>query len=170
MSQETILTIEGNATADAELRFTPSGAAVANFTIASTPRKFNKQTNEWEDAGTLFMRCSVWRDLAENVAETVTRGMALIATGRLTQREFEKDGQKRTVVELDVTNVGPSLQRASAKVTKSQRGGQQGQVQGQWSGQGQPASDPWAQQQAQGRTQPAPAQSGWGHSDDSPPF
>lgn len=116
------LTIVGNLTADPELRFTPSGAAVASFTIADTPRKFNKATNVWEDGPTLFMRCSIWRDAAENVTETLTRGARVIATGRTKQRDFEtKEGEKRTVIELDVDEIGPSLKYASARVTETQR-------------------------------------------------
>jgi single-strand DNA-binding protein len=122
MAGETTLTIIGNTTAPAELRFTPAGAAVANFTVASTPRTFDKQTNDWKDGATLFMRCSVWREQAENIAETLTdKGMRVVVTGRLTQREYEKDGQKRTVVELEAEEVAPSLRYASAKVTRTQR-------------------------------------------------
>ncbi|MEO9223244.1 MAG: single-stranded DNA-binding protein, partial [Mycobacteriaceae bacterium] len=107
-----------------ELRFTPSGAAVANFTIASTPRKFNAQTNQWEDMDALFMRCSIWRQAAENVAESLTRGSRVIASGRLRQRSYDtKEGEKRTVVELEVDEIGPSLKYATAKVNKVSRGG-----------------------------------------------
>jgi single-strand DNA-binding protein len=166
MSNETTLTVVGNLTADPELRFTPSGAAVANFTIASTPRTFDKQANEWKDGEALFMRCSVWRDTAENVAESLARGMAVIATGRLKSRSYEtKEGEKRTVVEMEVDEIGPSLRRATAKVNKTQRGN--GAVGGGFvPGQGQPADDPWAT-----RT-PAPASGGWGRpaSDTEPPF
>jgi len=124
MAGDTIITIVGNITNDPELRFTPSGAAVANFTIASTPRTFDRQSNEWKDGETLFMRCSVWREAAENVAESLTRGTAVIAQGRLQSRSFEtKEGEKRTVVEMQVDEIGPSLRRATAKVTKAQRGG-----------------------------------------------
>lgn len=145
MANETTLTIIGNTTSPAELRFTPAGAAVASFTVASTPRTFDKNTNEWKDGATLFMRCSAWRELGENVAETLTdKGMRVVVTGRLTQREYEKDGQKRTVVELEVDEVGPSLKYASAKVTRTPRngGGGQGGNGGQWGGQQQPA-DNW---------------------------
>jgi len=114
-------TIVGNLTTDPELRFTPSGAAVANFTVASTPRAFDRQSNEWKDGETLFMRCSVWRDAAENVAESLTRGTRVIVTGRLRSRSYEKDGEKRTVIEMDADEVGPSLRYASAKVTRAQR-------------------------------------------------
>jgi len=122
MSGETVVTIAGNLTADPELRFTPSGAAVASFTIASTPRAYDKQAGEWKDGEPLFMRCSIWRQAAENVAETLTKGMRVIAQGRLVQRNYEKDGQKRTVVELQVEEVGPSLMYAVAKVQKANRG------------------------------------------------
>lgn len=121
MAGETILTLVGNLTADPELRFTPSGAAVADFTVASTPRTFDRNTNEWRDGNTLFMRCSVWREAAENVAETLRKGMRVIVQGRLTQRSFEtREGERRTVVELQVDEVGPSLKRARAQVTRNQ--------------------------------------------------
>jgi len=124
MAGDTIITIVGNLTNDPELRFTPSGAAVANFTVASTPRSFDRNSNEWKDGETLFLRCSVWREAAENVAESLTRGTAVIVTGRLQSRTFEtKEGEKRTVIELACDEVGPSLRRATAKVTKAQRGG-----------------------------------------------
>ena len=107
---DTNLTIVGNLTADPELRFTPSGAAVANFTVASTPRMMDRQTNEWKDGDPLFMRCSIWREAAENVAESLTRGSRVIVTGRLKQRSYEtREGEKRTVVELEVDEIGPSL-------------------------------------------------------------
>ena len=165
MAGDTIITIVGNLTNDPELRFTPSGAAVANFTVASTPRTFDRTSNEWKDGETLFLRCSVWREAAENVAESLTRGTAVIATGRLQSRTFEtKEGEKRTVVELACDEVGPSLRRATAKVTKAQRGGGGGgfgggssgggAAQGGWSGGpassggqqtgGQQTDDPWA--------------------------
>lgn|SRR5690625_2065501 len=124
MAGETIITVVGNLTGDPELRFTPSGAAVANFTIASTPRIFDRQANEFRDGETLFMRCSIWRDAAENVAESLTKGTRVIAQGRLVQRSFEtREGEKRTVVELQVDEIGPSLRYASASVTRTQRGG-----------------------------------------------
>lgn len=122
MAGETLITLVGNLTADAELRFTPSGAAVANFTVASTPRSFDKASGEWKDGEALFMRCAVWKQAAENTAETLTRGMRVIVTGRLKQRSFEKDGQKRSVVEMEVDEVGPSLKYATAKVNKVSRG------------------------------------------------
>ncbi|GAA1506056.1 hypothetical protein GCM10009740_40460 [Terrabacter terrae] len=151
MAGDTVITIIGNLTADPELRFTPSGAAVANFTVASTPRQFDRQSNEWKDGETLFMRCSVWRDAAENVAESCQRGMRVIVSGRLKSRSYEtKEGEKRTVVEMDVDEIGPSLRSATAKVNKTQRGGGgggfgggQGNQGGGWSGGGQ-AEDPWA--------------------------
>ncbi|WP_309081818.1 single-stranded DNA-binding protein [Zhihengliuella sp.] len=129
MAGETVITVVGNLTGDPELRFTPSGSAVANFTIASTPRTFDRQTNEWKDGETLFLRGSVWREAAENVAETLTKGMRVIAQGRLKSRSFDtKEGERRTVMELDVDEIGPSLRYASAKVTRTQRnaGGNQG--------------------------------------------
>ena len=123
MAGETIITIIGNLTADPELRFTPNGAAVASFAVASTPRTFDRQSNEWKDGETLFLRCSIWREAAENVAESLTKGMRVVAQGALKQRSYEKDGQTRTVYEMDVQEIGPSLKYATAKVTRSQRGG-----------------------------------------------
>ena len=124
MAGDTVITIIGNITGDPELRFTPSGAAVANFTVASTPRAFDRQSNEWKDGETLFMRCSVWRDAAENVAESLQRGTRVIVSGRLKSRSYEtKEGEKRTVIEMEVDEVGPSLRYATAKVNKTQRGG-----------------------------------------------
>ena len=146
MAGETTITLVGNLTADPELRFTPSGAAVANFTIASTPRQFDRQSNEWKDGDTLFMRCSIWREAAENVAESLTKGMRVIASGRLVQRSYDtREGEKRTVVELQVDEVGPSLRYASAKVTRAQRsGGGGGGGFGASSGGQAQADDPWA--------------------------
>ena len=124
MAGDTVITVIGNLTGDPELRFTPSGAAVANFTVASTPRTFDRQSNEWKDGDTLFMRCSIWREAAENVAESLTKGMRVIVQGRLVQRSYEtREGEKRTVVELQVDEIGPSLRYASAKVTRAQRSG-----------------------------------------------
>src|SRR5213082_1722513 len=124
MAGETIVHIVGNLTADPELRFTPSGAAVANFTVASTPRTFDRQSQERKDGEALFLRCNVWRQAAENVAESLTRGSRVIVQGRLKQRSFEtKEGEKRTVVELEVDEIGPSLRYATAKVNKVSRGG-----------------------------------------------
>jgi single-strand DNA-binding protein len=123
MAGDTIITVVGNLTADPELRFTNSGAAVANFTVASTPRTFDRQANDWKDGEALFMRCNIWRQAAENVAESLTRGSRVVVTGRLKQRSFEtKEGEKRTVVELEVDEIGPSLRYATAKVTKAARG------------------------------------------------
>jgi len=139
----TPFTIIGNITGDPELRFTPSGAAVANFTVAHTPRKFDKASNEWKDGETLFMRCSIWREAAENVAESLQRGTRVIATGNLVSRSWEKDGQKRTVVELEVDEVGPSLRYATAKVTKAERSGGAGGFGGQQQ-QAPAQGDPWA--------------------------
>jgi single-strand DNA-binding protein len=123
MAGETTITVVGNLTDDPDLRFTPSGAAVANFTVASTPRFFDKQTNEWKDGDALFLRCSIWRQAAENVAESLTRGMRVVVQGRLQQRSYEtREGEKRTVVEMQVDEVGPSLRYATAKVNRTQRG------------------------------------------------
>ena len=124
MAGETVISIIGNLTNDPELRFTPSGAAVANFTVASTPRTFDRQSNEWKDGETLFLRCSVWREAAENVAESLQRGTRVIVNGRLRSRTYDtKEGEKRTVVELEVDEVGPSLRYATTKVSKTSRGG-----------------------------------------------
>ncbi|MEV0183837.1 single-stranded DNA-binding protein [Streptomyces sp. NPDC050625] len=174
MAGETVITVVGNLVDDPELRFTPAGVAVAKFRIASTPRQFNKTTNQWEDGETLFLTCSVWRQAAENVAESLARGLRVIVQGRLKQRSYE-DGQgiKRTVYELDVDEVGPSLTRATAKVEKNPAGG--GQRQG-----GGASPDPWAgakpangQQQGGGWGNPPaqqqPAAQGAGYSDE-PPF
>ncbi len=124
MAGETVITVVGNLVDDPELRFTPSGAAVANFRIASTPRTFDRQTNEWKDGDALFLSCSVWRQAAENVAESLQRGMRVVVQGRLKQRSYEtREGEKRTVVELEVDEVGPSLAFATAKVTRASRSG-----------------------------------------------
>ena len=124
MAGETVITVVGNLTADPELRFTPNGAAVANFTVASTPRTFDRQSNEWKDGETLFLRCSIWREAAENVAESLTKGMRVVAQGRLKARSYQdREGNNRTSWEMDVDEVGPSLRYATAKVTRSQRGG-----------------------------------------------
>jgi single-strand DNA-binding protein len=143
MAGETVITIVGNLVDDPELRFTPSGAAVANFRIASTPRTFDRQTNEWKDGDALFLSCSVWRQAAENVAESLQRGMRVVVQGRLKSRQYEtREGEKRTVFEIDVDEVGPSLKYATAKVTKTTRSGGQGGG-GGFSGGG---DDPWASQ------------------------
>lgn len=137
MAGETVITVVGNLTADPELQFTPNGAAVANFTIASTPRVFDRQMNEFRDGETLFLRCNVWKEYAENVAESLARGSTVIAQGRLKSRSFEtQQGEKRTVMELDVDEIGPTLRRARAQVFKTnggqQGGGQQSQQSGGW--------------------------------------
>ncbi|CAB4733933.1 MAG: single-stranded DNA-binding protein [Actinobacteria bacterium] len=150
MAGETVITVIGNLTDDPELRFTPSGAAVANFTVASTPRNLNKQTNEWEDGEAMFLRCSIWRQAAENVAESLQRGMRVVVQGRLRARSYEtREGEKRTVFELEVDEIGPSLRYATAKVTKTTRQGGGGGYSG---GGGAPAggNDPWASAPAQG--------------------
>ena len=195
MAGDTVITIIGNLTADPELRFTPSGAAVANFTVASTPRQFDRTSNEWKDGETLFMRCSVWRDAAENVAESLQRGARVLVSGRLKSRSYEtKEGEKRTVIEMDVDEVGPSLKYATAKVNRTQRGtggggfngggagssaggGQGGGSTGGSGGQGAPADDPWATGGGSvaantGGGQQAGPQGGWGKgpSYDEPPF
>jgi single-strand DNA-binding protein len=140
MAGETPITVVGNLTADPELRFTPSGAAVANFTVASTPRTFDRQTNDWKDGEALFLNCSVWRQAAENAAESLTRGMRVIVSGRLKARSYEtREGEKRTVFEIDVDEVGPSMKYATAKVTKTSRSGG-----GQGYGSGGGGDDPWA--------------------------
>jgi single-strand DNA-binding protein len=162
---ETVITVVGNLTGDPELRFTPSGAAVASFTVASTPRTLDKATNEWKDGEALFLRCSIWRQAAENVAESLQKGMRVVVQGRLKQRSFEtKEGEKRTVIELDVEEVGPSLKYATAKVNRTTRGGGGGGgFGGSPSGGGAPADDPWASS--------APAASGGGGGwSDEPPF
>jgi single-strand DNA-binding protein len=173
MAGDTQITVVGNLTGDPELRFTPSGAAVANFTVASTPRTFDRQSNEWKDGDTLFMRCSIWREAAENVAESLTKGTRVIASGRLVQRSYEtREGEKRTVVELQVDEVGPSLRYATAKVTRAQRSGgggfggggngfNGGAPSGGASSGGGQANDPWATA--------GPASSGSSFSDE-PPF
>ena len=191
MAGDTVITIIGNLTGDPELRFTPSGAAVANFTVASTPRQFDRTSNDWKDGETLFMRCSVWRDAAENVAESLQRGTRVLVSGRLKSRSYEtKEGEKRTVVEMDVDEVGPSLKYATAKVNRTQRGtgsgGFSGGGQGGGStndsagqsggGRGAPADDPWATGSSApagaGGAAPAGPQGGWGNgpSYDEPPF
>lgn len=170
---DTTITVVGNLTADPERRFTPSGAAVANFTVASTPRIYDRQSGEWKDGEALFLRCNIWREAAENVAESLTRGSRVIVTGRLKQRSFEtREGEKRTVVEVEVDEVGPSLRYATAKVNKASRNGGGGSG---FSGGGggasrpaagggggsAPADDPWGS---------APASGSFGGADDEPPF
>jgi single-strand DNA-binding protein len=189
MAGETLITVVGNLVDDPELRFTPSGAAVANFRVASTPRTFDRQTNEWKDGEALFLSCSVWRQAAENVAESLTRGMRIVVQGRLKARSYEtREGEKRTVFEVEVEEVGPSLKYATAKVTKASRGSGGG---GGYSGGGAPAGgggggdDPWATPSAAPSGGGQPAQSApqggsapqgdqrdpWaGGSSDEPPF
>ena len=173
------LTIVGNITNDPELRFTPSGAAVASFTVASNSRYLDKTTNEWKDGEPVFMRCSVWRQYAENVAESLTRGTRVIVTGRLKQRSYEtREGEKRTVIEMDVDDVGPALRTATAKVTKVARSG--GGFDGGGGGQpggfgGSPSSggdDPWASSSGGSSSGGGSwgGGSGGGNSFDEPPF
>ncbi|MFC9497699.1 single-stranded DNA-binding protein [Streptomyces sp. NPDC056982] len=171
MSGETVITVCGHLVDDPELRFVASGAAVAKFRVASTPRTFNKQTNAWEDGDSLFLTCSVWRQAAENAAESLTRGMRVIVQGRLKQRSYEKDGVKHTVFELDVEEVGPSLRSATAKVTKANRGGNGQQGYGQSGQQQQSAGsgDPWGAA-AQNAGQAGGQQWGGGAGGDEPPF
>jgi len=199
MAGDTQITVVGNLVSDPELRYTPTGVAVANFRVASTPRTFDRQANEWKDGDSLFLTCNVWRQAAENVAESLQRGMRVVVQGRLHQRSYEtREGEKRTVFEVEVDDVGPSLRNASAKVTKSNRsggpgggfgggGGQQGggfsggggQQGGGWGGGSQsgPSDDPWAssapagggQQGGGGGGWGAPAGGGGGYSDE-PPF
>ncbi len=153
MSGETTLTIIGNLTADPELRFTPSGAAVANFTVASTPRRFNAQTSQWEDGDTLFMRCSIWRQAAENVAESLTKGTRVIVSGRLHQRSYDTTaGEKRTVVELAAEEIGPSLKYATTKVAKVARSNGDHTAAGAGTTGG--GADPWAGNQAAATDEP----------------
>jgi single-strand DNA-binding protein len=165
MAGDTVITVIGNLTADPELRFTQSGAAVANFTVASTPRTFDRQSGEWKDGEALFLRCNIWRQSAENVAESLTRGARVIVSGRLKQRSFEtREGEKRTVVELEVDEIGPSLRYATAKVNKVSRGSGGGGY-GGGSG-GAPADDPW------GSAPPAGSSGGGGGGgfSEEPPF
>ena len=162
---DTTITMIGNLVDDPELRFIPSGAAVAKFRVASTPRYLDKATNEWKDGESLFLQCQIWRQAAENVAESLTKGMRVILSGRLKQRSYEtKEGEKRTVFEVEVDEVGPSLRNATAKVTRTQRAGGTG-------GAAAPAAtesfndDPWA------AATTSPAGGGWGTSTtDEPPF
>src|SRR5947209_16575658 len=158
---DTVITLVGNLVDDPELRFTPSGAAVAKFRIASTPRFLDKQTNEWKDGESLFLSCNVWRQAAENVAESLQRGMRVIVQGRLKQRSYEtKEGEKRTVFEVEVDEVGPSLRSATAKITKAQRSGGFSGGGSAPSSSGGGGDDPWA----------TPAPSGGGDFSDEPPF
>lgn len=187
---DTPITLVGNVVADPELRFTPSGAAVANFRVASTPRVYNRDAGQYEDGEALFLTCNVWRQAAENVAESLSKGMRVIVNGRLKQRSYQtKDGDNRTVYEVEVDEVGPSLKYATAKVTRTNReggggggqqgggfqgGGQQGggfqgggQPQGGYGGgqgRGQQNDDPW------GSAPQAGGSGGFGGMDDEPPF
>ena len=178
MAGETVITVVGNLVDDPELRFTPSGAAVANFRIASTPRTFDKQTNEWKDGDALFLSCSVWRQAAENVAESLQKGMRVVVQGRLKSRQYEtREGEKRTVFEIEVEEVGPSLKYATAKVTRAQRSGGGGYGGGAPQGGGgqQAGNDPWATPAPQGGGAPqgGAAQDPWGApgvGSDEPPF
>ena len=133
---ETSITVVGNLVADPELRFTPAGAAVANFRIASTPRRFNRQTSQWEDGEAMYLTCNVWRQAAENVAESLSKGMRVIVQGRLRQRSYEsREGERRSIFEVEVDEVGPSLSFATAQVTRASRGGGQGEYGNQGGGQ-----------------------------------
>jgi single-strand DNA-binding protein len=146
MAGETIITVVGNLTADPELRYTQNGVAVANFTIASTPRNFDRASGEWKDGEALFMRASVWREFAEHVASSLTKGARVVATGRLRQRSYEtKEGEKRTSIELEIDEVGPSLRYATAQVQR-QSSGSKGAVEDSWSAPaaGGATQDPWA--------------------------
>jgi single-strand DNA-binding protein len=167
MAGETVITVIGNLTNDPELRFTPAGAAVASLTVASTPRFMDRNTNEWKDGDTLFLRCTAWRQMAENIAESLQKGARVVVQGRLKQRSFEtREGEKRTVVELDIDDIGPSLKNATAKVQKAQRGGSGYSNQGGGSA---PADDPWSRQAPKGGSADDPFASGGGFSDE-PPF
>ena len=182
MAGETVITVCGNLVDDPELRFLASGAAVAKFRVASVPRTLNRETQQWEDSKEgLFLTCSVWRQAAENVAESLQRGMRVIVQGQLKQRSYEKDGQKHTVYELDVHEVGPSLKSATAKVTKAAgKGGQGGYGGGQQGGGsggggrqggGAAADDPWASSAPAGGQQGGNGQWGGGsYAGDQPPF
>jgi single-strand DNA-binding protein len=179
MAGETVITVVGNLVDDPELRFTPSGAAVANFRIASTPRTFDRQTNEWKDGDALFLSCAVWRQYAENVAESLTKGMRVIVTGRLKSRQYEtREGEKRTAMEIDVEEVGPALRYATAKVARAARSGGGGGYGASGGGAGAGGGDPWSSQPS-GQPSSAPVGGGapsndpWaapGVGNDEPPF
>ena len=170
MAGETQITVVGNMVADADLRFTPSGAAVANFTIASTPRSFDKQRNEWVDGEALFLRCAAWKQLGENVAESLTKGLQVIVQGRLKSRSYEtKEGEKRTSMELEVDAVGPSLQFATATVNRGGRGGGQSRNSGQGFGQA-PSGGFGGQQSGGWDTQQTSSGFGGQQDDNTPPF
>ena len=170
MSNEPTITIVGNTVADPELRFTPSGHAVANFTVASTPRQFDRQSNEWKDGDTMFLNCSIWRQAAENVAETLSKGMRVIVQGRLKARSYDdREGNRRTVFEVDVEEVGPSLRYATAKVTRTSSGSGGGNWQGGNSNGG--GSDNWSAGGSQPSSNRGPANDPWaGAQSDEPPF
>jgi single-strand DNA-binding protein len=179
MAGETTITLVGNLTADPELRFTPSGAAVANFTVASTPRTFDRNTNEWRDGDAMFLNCAVWRQAAENVAESLQKGMRVIVQGRLKSRSYEtREGERRTVFEVDVDEIGPALKYATAKVTRTTGGGggrgdrpsgaSQGGGQGGGGGYG---DDPWATGGGAGGNRPQQSSDPWSTpQSDEPPF
>lgn len=161
MAGETVITVVGNLTDDPELRYTPSGAAVAKFRVASTPRTFDKASGEWRDGEALFLSCNAWRQLAENVAETLSRGTRVVVQGRLRQRSYEtREGEKRTVFEMEVDEIGPSLKFATAKVQRASRGGGGGGG----GGGGAASDDPWAS------ATPAGGGAKRGGFDDEPPF
>jgi single-strand DNA-binding protein len=174
MAGDTVITVIGNLTDDPELRFTPSGAAVAKFRVASTPRFMDRTTNEWKDGEPLFLSCTVWRQAAENVAETLQRGARVIVSGRLRQRSYEtREGEKRTVIELEVDEIGPSLRYATAKVQKMSRSGGGGfGASGGGQGGGN-FDDPWATAAPAGKTSGSgagPGSGSGGNFDDEPPF
>jgi single-strand DNA-binding protein len=186
MAGETTITLVGNLTADPELRFTPSGAAVANFTVASTPRTFDRNTNEWRDGDAMFLNCAVWRQAAENVAESLQKGMRVIVQGRLKSRSYEtREGEKRTVFEVDVDEVGPALKYATAKVNRNapgsgggqgggggrSYGGGGGQGGGQGGGGGGYGDDPWATGGSAGGNRPQQSNDPWATPQtEEPPF
>lgn len=164
MAGETNITLIGNLTADPELRFTPSGAAVANFTVASTPRTFDRQSNDWKDGETLFLNCSIWRQAAENVAETLTKGTRVIVSGRLKSRSYDdREGNKRTVFEVDVDEIGPSLRYATAKVTRTSSGSN-------WQGGGSNNDNSWQPSNEASSNRSAGADPWAGAQSDEPPF
>jgi single-strand DNA-binding protein len=168
---DTTITVVGNLTADPELRFTPSGAAVANFTVASTPRIYDRQSGEWKDGEALFLRCNIWREAAENVAESLSRGSRVIVQGRLKQRSFEtREGEKRTVFEVEVDEIGPSLRYATAKVNKASRSGGGGGGFGSGGGGSRGGGDGGAEQPKDDPWGSAPASGSFSGTDDEPPF
>ena len=176
MAGETTITLVGNLTADPELRFTPSGAAVANFTVASTPRTFDRQTNEWRDGDAMFLNCAVWRQAAENVAESLQKGMRVLVQGRLKSRTYEtREGERRTVFEIDVDEIGPALRYATAKVSRNpsgQGGGSRPSGGGQGAGQSGAghSDDPWASGNSGGGSRPAGNDPWAAAQSEEPPF